>query len=141
MQIPGWRGGDSAYRPGWSNEKGRAVFLMSDVTIRENLAGEDPKGSLNFGLTLAGISPEKRNAPGISGSVCREGESTTGKFDRVMVHQPVSASSSSIPPYQKNLDSTLPPLRHQGLATTHPDPPGQKNAKTKSSRPIISSGR
>jgi hypothetical protein len=52
MQIPGWRGGDSAYRPGWGNEKGRAVFLMSDVTIRENLAGENLKGSLDFGLSF-----------------------------------------------------------------------------------------
>lgn len=50
-------------RGGAMREEGRAGFRMPGLTTREKPAGEDPKGSLNFGLTLEGISPEKGESP------------------------------------------------------------------------------
>lgn len=35
---------------------------------------------------------KKRSAPWISGPVFKEGDNNTGKFVRVLVHQPVSAT-------------------------------------------------
>jgi hypothetical protein len=38
-----WTGDNFSNRLWWAEMKGKAVLGMSDLTVRENLAGEDPK--------------------------------------------------------------------------------------------------